>query len=676
MTADLSTLLHAQRPWLQRLAHDLVRAEDAEDVVQETLRVAVQHPPRHVDTVRSWLRHVAQNVARRWHRQRRRQHVREQAFATLQANVAAPDPAMVLAHQELVVTVARAVRDLEEPYRSAVHLRYSEGLLPQQIAERTGTPLATVKTRLQRAREQLRTMLDRRGARSEWQAALLAVTGRETPTTTTTTPLVLAMSAKTKLALAVPFVLLAVLPFVWPETAPGMPAAPRPTAASPAVGGTMVPAERTAAPLPAAPPGVTGRTALGNGTAVAAVRGVALLGTAAAGARPIWTHSAPFTTAADGTFTITAEAGVVVRLVLTDARWQLVGPDPTTTAPVTAPVHLDLTLQPAPSEPPLVRGLVVDAEGRPLTGALVFAGTQLRARGDEPGKPFAKERIKDGVTTDELGRFGLATTGFVTAWHPEHSPRTVRADDAARLALLPLVRVRGRLLDASGAPRADTELRLDRTNTTRTDADGRFTFTGVEHGAHLVHVPGANPTKLSPNGGGPWVVHGPADDEVTLTPGLPTLTLALGAPGDARTVALVGLAPGTSLTFGTLEQGRVVLPNVVPGDYQLVTDCGALRRITVTGAELRCALDEAPANSWFVVATSEAVALHASPADADDLVRTLVARVVRRKPEADGTVRLGPLPPGDYEVCRGDEPAGERIVVRGPETHWSLPQHR
>ena len=175
MTADLSTLLHAQRPWLQRLAHDLVRAEDAEDVVQETLRVAVQHPPRHVDTVRSWLRHVAQNVARRWHRQRRRQHVREQAFATLQANVAAPDPALVLAHQELVVTVARAVRDLEEPYRSAVHLRYFEGLLPQQIAERTGTPLATVKTRLQRAREKLRTMLDRRGARSEWQAALLAV---------------------------------------------------------------------------------------------------------------------------------------------------------------------------------------------------------------------------------------------------------------------------------------------------------------------------------------------------------------------------------------------------------------------------------------------------------------------------------------------------------------------
>ena len=62
--------------------------------------------------------------------------------------------------------------------------------------------------------------------------------------------------------------------------------------------------------------------------------------------------------------------------------------------------------------------------------------------------------------------------------------------------------------------------------------------------------------------------------------------------------------------------------------------------------------------------------------DADDLVRTLVARVVRRKPEADGTVRLGPLLPGDYEVCRGDEPAGERVVVRGPETHWSLPQRR
>jgi len=198
----------------------------------------------------------------------------------------------------------------------------------------------------------------------------------------------------------------------------------------------------------------------------------------------------------------------------------------------------------------------------------------------------------------------------------------------------------------------------------------------VQHGTHLVHVPGANPTKLSPNDGGPWVVHCPAAAEVILAPGLTTLSLELGAAGEARSVALVGLGPGTSLVAGMLEQGRVALPNVVPGDYQLVTDGGALRRVTVAGADLHCELDQGPANCWLVVASTETGALHAVPADADDLVRTLIARVVRRKPSATGTVRLGPMLPGDYEVCRGDEPAGERVVVRGPEAHWQLPPRR
>jgi hypothetical protein len=43
---DVPELLLAHRAWLRRLAGDLVRAERADDVVQETLRIAIERPRR------------------------------------------------------------------------------------------------------------------------------------------------------------------------------------------------------------------------------------------------------------------------------------------------------------------------------------------------------------------------------------------------------------------------------------------------------------------------------------------------------------------------------------------------------------------------------------------------------------------------------------------------------
>jgi hypothetical protein len=64
---------------------------------------------------------------------------------------------------------------LEDPYRTAILLRYFEGLAPAAIAARTGTPLRTVHTRLHRALARLRAELDRAhgGDRRAWLLALI-----------------------------------------------------------------------------------------------------------------------------------------------------------------------------------------------------------------------------------------------------------------------------------------------------------------------------------------------------------------------------------------------------------------------------------------------------------------------------------------------------------------------
>ena len=65
------------------------------------------------------------------------------------------------------------MRGLGEPYGSVVWLRWFEGLSPSEIAARQGEPVKTIKTRLGRALQLLRSKLDGRpGGRAAWLAAL------------------------------------------------------------------------------------------------------------------------------------------------------------------------------------------------------------------------------------------------------------------------------------------------------------------------------------------------------------------------------------------------------------------------------------------------------------------------------------------------------------------------
>ena len=179
-TAEI-LLSHAD--WVRALARTLVgNSDQAEDVAQDAWIDALERPPRDERNLRGWLAQVVRNAARQERRSQTRRAAREREVARPEA---LPSTAELVAQAELQREVVAHVLALEEPYRTTVLLRFFQGLDAREIASRQAVPLATVRTRLQRALVQLRERLDRaHGERSSWCAALLVLTKvRSTPTT-------------------------------------------------------------------------------------------------------------------------------------------------------------------------------------------------------------------------------------------------------------------------------------------------------------------------------------------------------------------------------------------------------------------------------------------------------------------------------------------------------------
>ena len=170
--------LVAQYGWVKTVAKNLVRDPfGADDVAQETVLAALVAPPAdapNVERLRAWLGRVAFNMSQLAARRNARRRTREERVAQDEALASAVDH---LAKVSLSEHVVGAVTELEEPYRTAVELRYFEGLSTADIARRTGTTDSAVRKRLWRARTKLRESLEEaepRG-RDSWLAALIAL---------------------------------------------------------------------------------------------------------------------------------------------------------------------------------------------------------------------------------------------------------------------------------------------------------------------------------------------------------------------------------------------------------------------------------------------------------------------------------------------------------------------
>ena len=189
--------LLAQSNWLRRLARGLVRDENAaEDLAQDTWVAALRARPA---DLRAWMSVVARNFARRSQRDAGLRSSHEARGARTEP-VEGPDE--IAARVDLQRKLAEALLALEEPYRSALVLRYLDGLSTIQVAEKLGVSHDAARQRISRGLAKLRERLDRehQQGRAGWLSALVPFA--HAPKSTITGGLLL-MGTKTKLVLAV-----------------------------------------------------------------------------------------------------------------------------------------------------------------------------------------------------------------------------------------------------------------------------------------------------------------------------------------------------------------------------------------------------------------------------------------------------------------------------------------
>ncbi len=143
--------------------HVLGQVHDAEDAFQATFLVLARKASTIHDrrVLGRWLYEVAYRIAirSRAHAARRRVHERQGAEMAAAVPRLEQDPGW----SEVPPVLHEEVNRLPEKYRTAVVLCYLEGRTNEEAAELLQWPVGTVKGRLSRAREILRSRLTRRG---------------------------------------------------------------------------------------------------------------------------------------------------------------------------------------------------------------------------------------------------------------------------------------------------------------------------------------------------------------------------------------------------------------------------------------------------------------------------------------------------------------------------------
>jgi RNA polymerase sigma factor (sigma-70 family) len=157
-----AALVARHGPMVLGVCRQLVRdAQEAEDAFQATFLVlarkaaVIQRQP----LLAGWLYGVAYRVAIRLRGQTARRRTREQRDVDLTTLAAADD----CAYSDVRPLVHEEVGRLPDKYRSAVILCYLEGKTNEEAALQLRWPVGSVKSRLARARDLLRTRLTRRG---------------------------------------------------------------------------------------------------------------------------------------------------------------------------------------------------------------------------------------------------------------------------------------------------------------------------------------------------------------------------------------------------------------------------------------------------------------------------------------------------------------------------------
>ena len=243
-----------QDDWLRRVARALVHNEHAaEDLAQDAWVAALgRGRTRAVD--RPWLggllRH--RNFADR--RKAATRFDRERGAARGEATPAADE---IAAQMELRELVSRALRELDEPYRTAVYLHFVEGKSMRELAEQLDVATSTAHSRVNGGVNRLRQRLDAAhgGDRRTWLALMVPWSNAAAPVTTWSTGLgLIAMGAAVAVAAAAGIFMLKRPAPTEPVALPPVAVVPIPTAESLATIGPSGLRTQAALPPPAAPP--------------------------------------------------------------------------------------------------------------------------------------------------------------------------------------------------------------------------------------------------------------------------------------------------------------------------------------------------------------------------------------------------------------------------------------
>ena len=143
-------------------------ARESEDLLQETfMRVfRNRHSYRRIARFSTWLYTIAGNLARSEYRKRRRRKVtslqsvnkdEEEYELEIADNTFRPDTHANNVLQD--AAIQEALKEIPEEFREVVVLRDVQQLAYEEIAEITGLPMGTVKSRINRGRTKLQTLL-------------------------------------------------------------------------------------------------------------------------------------------------------------------------------------------------------------------------------------------------------------------------------------------------------------------------------------------------------------------------------------------------------------------------------------------------------------------------------------------------------------------------------------
>ena len=174
-SAAFETLVNERSGEIYGLLYRLTEnPEEARDLTQETFLRAFQSVRsfRGDSDLRTWIYRIAINQARnrwRWWRRRRRdstvsidstdENGKPALVATLKAeNVQSPEQDTLAHERERILR--NALKDLRRVYRETVILRDIEGFAYEEIAVALDISVGTVKSRLARGRQELRSKLE------------------------------------------------------------------------------------------------------------------------------------------------------------------------------------------------------------------------------------------------------------------------------------------------------------------------------------------------------------------------------------------------------------------------------------------------------------------------------------------------------------------------------------